>query len=87
MDPYIPAALTAAAHNDSGIRERILCVRRQRSNRPRTPSNRAGRSRVLLALIGCPPRVLCLTAYDTTRLKTIHTRLPEGHDQRGGSTV
>ena len=57
-----------------------LRVRRQCSNRRRTPSSRAGRSRVFLVPIGCPPQVRVLTAHDTTPLKTIHTRLPEGHD-------
>ena len=28
----------------------------------------------------CPPECCGLTAYGTTRLKTIHTRLPKGHD-------
>jgi len=32
-----------------------------------------------LGLISCPPQVHVLTAYDTTPLKILHTRLPEGH--------
>jgi transposase len=30
-------------------------------------------------LIGCPPQIREPTTYDTTPLKTIHARLPQGH--------
>jgi hypothetical protein len=43
------------------------------------PASRAGNGRVFP--IGCPPQVFASTAHDTTSPKTIHTRLPEGHQQ------
>ena len=42
-NPRRAGHFTAAAHNGSGMRERTLRVRRQRSNRRWTPSSRAGR--------------------------------------------
>jgi hypothetical protein len=77
--PYLPAANAAEAHNRSGIREPTARVRRHRSNRCRTPSSPAGRLRVRLEIIGCPPNNWVLTAYDTIHIKLIHTRLPEAH--------
>ena len=50
-----------------------------RSNRRRTPSRGAGRSRVFLAFIDRPPQNREPTINDTTRLTTIHARLPERH--------
>jgi hypothetical protein len=78
---YWTAALTADAHSPSGMRERNLCVVRQRSNHRRSSSNRAESSQLFLVLIGCPPQNSVLTAHDTTPLKTIHTRLPQGHSR------
>jgi len=74
------AILTAEDHSDSGMRERTLRVFRQRSKRWRVRSSLAGSSGVVFrVLIGCPPHVRDSTTNDTRRLKTVHTRLPEGH--------
>ena len=79
--PYRPAMSAAASHRESGMRPCPFRVARHRSNRRRTPSSRAGRSPRLVVSIGCPPQVCELTAHDTIPLKTIHTRLPQGHEQ------
>jgi hypothetical protein len=76
----VPAILTAEAHNGLGMREGILRVRRQRSNRRWTFSSSPGSARAFLVLIGRPPQVHVLTAHDTTPLKTLHTRPPEEHE-------
>ena len=70
------------------MRECVLCVRRQSSKRCRTLSSLAGRLCALRVFIGSPPQNRELTANDTTSLKTIHTRLPEGHQgQRKETTL
>jgi hypothetical protein len=78
--PKVSATLAADAHSVSGIRARPLRVARHRSNRRRTASSRAGRLSVCLVPIGHPPQCSVSAGYDTTTVKMIHARLPQGHD-------
>ncbi len=78
--PYVSAIFTAAIQSRLGIRARALCVLRHCSNRRRTPSSGAGRSRLFLTFIGRPPQNREPTTNDTTSLKTIHARSPKRHE-------
>jgi hypothetical protein len=84
--PKVSATLAADAHSVSGIRARPPRVARHRSNRRRTASSRAGRLSVCLVPIGHPPQCSVSAGYDTTTVKMIHARLPQGH-YRGGLVV
>ena len=79
--PYVSAIFTAAIQSRLGIRARALCVLRHCSNRRRTPSSGAGRSRLFLTFIGRPPQNREPTTNDTTSLKTIHARSPKRHER------
>ncbi len=59
-----------------------LTLSRHPSNRRRSLSSPAGSSFALPAFIGDPPRCRVTTANHTRCPQTIHTRLPEGHEER-----
>jgi hypothetical protein len=56
---------------------------RHRSKRRRVRSSPAGKPRVFLVFISCPPQAPGSTANDTRRPKEIHARLPKGHGASG----
>ena len=63
----------------SGLREWPLRVLGHRSKRRRPASRQVGIAWVFLDLITWPPDHHRSTADDTRLVKSVHTRLPEGH--------